>query len=58
MLVLTMRLHDKVYIGDDIVIELLPAQQGHVRIGFIAPREIEILREKVKREQDEKRGLT
>ena len=56
MLVLTMRLHDKVFIGDDVVIQLIRNEHGHIQIGFEAPIEVVILREKIKLEQDERRN--
>lgn len=53
MLVMTHKTGDKIYIGDDVVVEVLECKGGRVKIGFIAPGKT-ILRDKVKeREQSD-----
>lgn len=53
MLVLTLELDDKVYIGDDIVIQLIAFSglEG-IRLGFTAPDDVIIDREKVRRSKE------
>lgn len=50
MLVMTHRQGDKVYIGNDgeIVVEVLEVHGGKVKLGFHAPKDIPIVRDKVK----------
>ena len=49
MLVLDARIGDNIYIGDDIVVTVLrEVNSGKIRIGFTAPKDVVILREKVK----------
>lgn len=47
MLVFTLRLGEKVMIGDQIEVCLVSPGKHHVRVGFAAPREIVIDREKI-----------
>lgn len=49
MLTLDLRAGEYIYIGDDIRICLVKRQGPNNYIGIEAPREIEILREKVKK---------
>lgn len=44
MLVLTRRLNETFYIGDDIVITVVDIRGDKVRIGIEAPPEVKILR--------------
>lgn len=54
MLVLAINRNDKVYIGDDIYIQLLRVNSEHqIKLGFEAPKEIKILREKLKNKEEE-----
>lgn len=48
MLVLTRRLHEKVHIGDDIVVQITDVDRGRVRLAITAPRETLILRGELK----------
>lgn len=48
MLVLSFRTNEKCYVGNDIVIHVLRSESGEVRLGFTAPSNIEIDREKVR----------
>lgn len=45
MLVLTRRLNDRLYIGSDVVIEVLSISRTKVRLGIKAPREVSVVRE-------------
>jgi carbon storage regulator len=44
MLVLTRKLMEKLYIGDDICITVVRLEGGQVRLGIEAPREIAVVR--------------
>lgn len=44
MLVLTRKPHQKIMIGDDVVINIVEVQGDNVRIAIDAPREIKIYR--------------
>lgn len=45
MLVLSRKFHEKIRIGDDIVVTIVEIGRGKVRLGFEAPRSVEIHRE-------------
>jgi carbon storage regulator len=45
---MTHRKDDKIYIGDDIVITVVEVSGGKVKLGFTAPKEVSIVRDKVK----------
>ena len=47
MLVLTRKLGERIFIGENIVITLLDAQSTRARIGIDAPADVEILREEL-----------
>ncbi|MCK5017663.1 MAG: carbon storage regulator CsrA [Candidatus Peribacteraceae bacterium] len=47
MLILTRRIGEAIYIGDDIKVEVLSIDRGQVRIGFTAPRDINIWRDEL-----------
>ena len=44
MLVLTRKLLEKLYIGDDICVTVVRLEGGQVRLGIEAPREISVVR--------------
>ena len=44
MLVLTRKLMEKLYIGDDICVTVVRLEGGQVRLGIEAPREISVVR--------------
>ncbi|MDB5350551.1 MAG: hypothetical protein JWN86_1798 [Planctomycetota bacterium] len=44
MLVLTRKLLEKVYIGDDICVTVVRLEGGQVRLGIEAPRQISVVR--------------
>lgn len=47
MLVLTRKLMEKIFIGDDIVITIVRLDRDKVRIGIEAPPDVTILREEI-----------
>lgn len=47
MLVLTRRVSEKFYIGNNIAITIVRIEGGQVRVGIEAPREIEVVRAEV-----------
>jgi carbon storage regulator len=44
MLVLTRKLMEKLFIGDDICITVVRLEEGQVRLGIEAPREVRVVR--------------
>ncbi len=46
-LVLTRKLHESVYIGDDITITILHVEHGKVKIAVSAPRNIPVFRKEL-----------
>lgn len=56
MLVLSRKRGEKIYIGEDIVLEVVHIQPGFIRIGILAPKETKILRsELVDNKEDAKK---
>lgn len=47
MLILQRRLHERIYIDDDIILEVVMIDRDKVRIGILAPPEVRILREEL-----------
>ncbi len=47
MLVLSRKLGERIFIGEDIVITLVDIDRGKVRIGIQAPRDVPIYREEL-----------
>lgn len=47
MLVLTRKRGERIFVGSDIVIEIIDTGKYTVRIGIEAPKQIEILREEL-----------
>ena len=47
MLILTRRVDERIFIGDDITLCVLDIEGNRVRLGLDAPKEIAILREEV-----------
>lgn len=47
MLVLSRKLWERIYVGPDIVIQVVEVDRGKVRLGISAPRDLEILREEL-----------
>ena len=44
MLVLTRKLMEKIYIGDDVCVTVVRIEGGQVRLGIEAPREVAVVR--------------
>lgn len=49
MLVLTRRANQSIMIGDDVVVTVLEVRGDQVRLGIVAPREVDVHREEVYR---------
>ncbi len=47
MLVLTRRPGERITIGDDIIVTVISAGGGQVRLGITAPRSVQVLREEI-----------
>ena len=47
MLILTRKVGQKIMIGDDIIVEIVGVEKHDVRVGVIAPKDIEVHREEV-----------
>lgn len=47
MLILTRRVDERIFIGDDITLCVLDIEGNRVRLGLEAPRDVAILREEV-----------
>lgn len=47
MLVLARRVGEKIYIGDDICIQVVDIDRGKVRLGIDAPREVPVWRQEL-----------
>ncbi len=47
MLVLSRKLGEKIYVGDDIIVTVVDIDRGKVRIGIEAPRDVPVFREEV-----------
>lgn len=60
MLSLTRKAGERVMIGDNIIVQVLEIGDGKVRLGFTAPRNIDVHREEVfdevKRRREEKKS--
>lgn len=50
MLVLTRRLMEKLYIGDEICVTVVRLEGGQVRLGIDAPRQISVVRAELRPE--------
>ena len=47
MIVLSRKLHERIFIGDDIVLTVVSIAGGRVRIGIEAPDNVQVHREEV-----------
>ena len=56
MLVLTRKLMEKLFIGDDICVTVVRLEEGQVRLGIEAPREIAVVRSELVPERQAQRG--
>ena len=52
MLVLTRKIDERINIGDDIQVVVLGFQGNRVRLGFVAPPQVPILREELQPHAD------
>jgi carbon storage regulator len=57
MLVLTRKLMERLYIGDDICVTVVRLEGGQVRLGIEAPREISVLRAELKAKRHDEPGV-
>lgn len=53
MLCLTRHKGERVFIGDSITVEVIEIRGDRVRLGFVAPPEVPVHREEVRRSIDE-----
>src|SRR4051794_20506840 len=53
MLVLTRKLMEKLFIGDDICVTVVRLEGGQVRLGIEAPREVAVVRAELVPERDQ-----
>jgi carbon storage regulator len=56
MLVLTRKLMEKLFIGDDICVTVVRLEGGQVRLGIEAPREVSVVRAELVPERLTKRA--
>ena len=56
MLVLTRKLMEKLFIGDDICVTVVRLEGGQVRLGIDAPRDIAVVRAELVPERQAPRG--
>jgi carbon storage regulator len=47
MLVLSRKVGEEIIIGDDIRVRVLSVQGNQIRLGFVAPRDVEIQRQEL-----------
>lgn len=47
MLILTRRIDERIFIGDEIVLSVLDIEGNRVKLGIQAPKEVAILREEI-----------
>lgn len=55
MLVLSRKLGEKIYVGDNIVLTVVDIDRGKIRLGIEAPRDVVISREELLPEADPRR---
>jgi carbon storage regulator len=58
MLVLTRKLLEKLYIGDDICVTVVRLEGGQVRLGIDAPREVTVVRAELLDDRHRPKGQT
>lgn len=47
MLILSRKLSEKIFIGPDVVVQVVSIERGKVRLGITAPAEVPIYREEI-----------
>lgn len=57
MLILTRRIHETIYIGDDITVSIVGVDRytGQVRVGIRAPKDVPVHREEIHRRIESQR---
>lgn len=55
MLVLSRRLGEKIFIGDDIVVTVVSVRDGKIRLGIECPRDVPVYRQEMLPEGDPRR---
>ncbi len=58
MLVLSRKTHQRIRLGDSIVVTVIDVGGDRVRLGIEAPRDVPILREELQRAQPEPSGAS
>lgn len=53
MLVLTQKVGEAVHIGEGILVRVLSIDNGQVRIGYEAPKDVNIIRAKLKKQLED-----
>mgnify|MGYP001826755660 CR=1 FL=1 len=53
MLILTRRLGETILVGDDIEVTVMAIESNQVRVGIQAPKDVKILREELRLEDEE-----
>jgi len=56
LLILTRRVEEEIYIGDDIVIKVTEIKGNRVKLGISAPAGVEVLRDDVKNKTTRERS--
>jgi carbon storage regulator len=51
MLVFTLRNGEVFHVGNEVHIQIIESKPGHVRVGIEAPREMDVDRDKVRRQK-------
>lgn len=47
MLVISRKLFEKIYVGDNIIIQVVKIDRGKIRLGITAPKDVLIYREEL-----------
>lgn len=56
MLILTRKMGESVFIGENVKVTILSNRGGQIRIGFEAPDDVQILREEVRARNELEEG--
>lgn len=57
MLVLSRRLHERIHVGEDLIITVVDLERGKVRIGIEAPNHVKVYREELLDPQQARKHL-
>ena len=55
MLILTRKANESLVIGDTVTVTVLEVRGGQVRIGIDAPREVQVYRKEIRRDDEARR---